>query len=101
MVILMCALWKDGIAIVVFNLFQGGVLVFQLHHMFDLLLLVLVAQQVSVSISQLVQLLLVCTILIEQRISLRCKSIELFLWGHTPTRVMLLINIDSYLFKIT
>lgn len=36
------------------HLFQGDVLVFQLHHMFDLLLLVLVAQQMSVSVRQLV-----------------------------------------------
>lgn len=36
------------------HLFQGDVLIFQLHHMFDLLLLVLVAQQMSVSVRQLV-----------------------------------------------
>lgn len=48
------ALWKVVSDVMVINLFQGGVLIFQCHHMFDLLLLVLVAQQVSVSISQLV-----------------------------------------------
>ena len=51
--------------------------------MFDLLLLVLVAQQASVSIRQLVQLLLVCSIFIEKRLSLCCECIELLLWANT------------------
>lgn len=50
--------------------------------MFDLLLLVLVAQQASVSIRQLVQLLLVCSVFIEQRLSLCCEGVELFLCKH-------------------
>lgn len=67
------------------HLFQGIVLVFQLHHVLDLLLLVLVAQQVRVSVRQLVQLVLAGPVLVEQRISLCCECIELFLESQTQT----------------
>lgn len=67
------------------HLFQGIVLVFQLHHVLDLLLLVLVAQQVRVSVRQLVQLVLAGPVLVEQRISLCCECIELFLEAQTQT----------------
>lgn len=63
-------------------LLESGILIFKLHHMFDLLLLVLVAQQTSVSVRQLVQLLLVCPVLTEKCISLCRECIQLFLWKH-------------------
>lgn len=63
-------------------LLESGILVFEPHHVFDLLLLVLVAQQTSVSVRQLVQLLLVCPVLTEKCIPLCGECIQLFLRKH-------------------
>lgn len=67
------------------HLFQGIVLVLQLHHVLDLLLLVLVAQQVRVSAGQLVQLVLAGPVLVEQRVPLCRECVELFLEAQTRT----------------
>lgn len=67
------------------HLFQGIVLIFQLHDVLDLLLLVLVAQQVCVRVRQLVQLVLAGPVLVEQRVSLGRKCVELFLEAQAQT----------------
>lgn len=61
------------------DLLEGDVLVLELDHVLDLLLLVLVAQQAGVGVGQAVQLVLVHAVLALQRSPLGRKAVQLLL----------------------